>query len=93
MLGSLPRALAVDIPEVMVNALESLKQYLSYLFKGDRASMLKLYAYIVEKLQLLAPGLSAKETRTVRGLVLSSEVFPNFSDSERRSIRKRLCEP
>ncbi|KAL4891328.1 hypothetical protein BDV59DRAFT_203528 [Aspergillus ambiguus] len=90
MLGSLPRALAADIPEEMVTGLQNLRKYWSSLFKGDCGKMLRLDVPTVEKLQLLAPGLSAKDTLTVKGLVLSGEVFSNFSESERRSIWKRI---
>ncbi|KAF9883067.1 hypothetical protein FE257_004124 [Aspergillus nanangensis] len=82
-LGSLPRALAADIPEEMVTGLQNLKEYWSSIFKGDRGKMLRLDVYTVEKIPLLAPGLSTKETRTVQGLVLSGEVFSNFSEPER----------
>jgi hypothetical protein len=52
--------------------------------------MLKFDVSSVQRLQLLAPGVSSKDRKNVEGLVLSGEVFSNFSLSERKSIWKRM---
>jgi hypothetical protein len=54
--------------------------------------MMKIDCYTVETLQLLGPGVSRKDERTARGLILGGEVFANFSDAERLSIWEKLRE-
>jgi hypothetical protein len=52
--------------------------------------MLKIDLYTVEKLQGLAPSVSIKDAKIVKGLILSREVFLKFILSECKSIWKRL---
>lgn len=52
--------------------------------------MLKIDPYTVETLQGLAPSVSVKDAKAVKGLVLSGEVFSKFTSSERKAIWKRL---
>jgi hypothetical protein len=52
--------------------------------------MLKINLYIVEKLQGLAPSVSIKDAKIVKGLILSREVFLKFTLSKYKSIWKRL---
>ncbi|KAJ5369939.1 uncharacterized protein N7496_006031 [Penicillium cataractarum] len=89
-IGSLPQALAISCDEEIVHALNRLLKYWSSLVGHDRAKMLRIETHTVEKLQLLAPGVSSKDRTTVKGLVHSGEVFSNFTGSERSSIWKRL---
>ncbi|KAL5332201.1 hypothetical protein BJX70DRAFT_384851 [Aspergillus crustosus] len=58
--------------------------------RDDHAKMLKIDPYTVKRLQGMAPGVSAKDTRIVKGLVLSGEVFSKFTSSERKAIWRRL---
>jgi hypothetical protein len=44
----------------------------------------------VEKLQGLAPSVSIKDAKIIKGLILSREVFSKFISSEHKSIWKRL---
>ncbi|KAL5042076.1 hypothetical protein BDW71DRAFT_211535 [Aspergillus fruticulosus] len=77
-LGSLPRALATNCHEEMVYGLGSVLKLWSYYMRDDHADMLKVDPYTVERLQGLAPGVSAKDTKIVKGIVLSGEVFSNI---------------
>jgi hypothetical protein len=52
--------------------------------------MLKIDPHTVETLQGLAPCVSVKDAKVVKGLVLSGEVFSEFTSSERKAIWKRL---
>ncbi|KAL4810572.1 hypothetical protein BDV18DRAFT_47 [Aspergillus unguis] len=88
--GSLPRALATNCYEEMVHGLGSVLELWSYYMRGDQAMMLKIDPYTVERLQGMAPGVSAKDTKIVKGLVLSGEVFSKFTSSERKAIWRRL---
>ncbi|KAJ5346216.1 hypothetical protein N7452_004220 [Penicillium brevicompactum] len=89
-IGSLPQVLAIYCDEEIVHALDRLLQYWSALVGHDRAKMLKVDPLTMETLQLLAPGVSSKDRTTVKGLLHSGEVFSNFTESERRSIWKRM---
>ncbi|KAH2727859.1 hypothetical protein KXV31_004273, partial [Aspergillus fumigatus] len=88
--GSIPRAFATNCYEEMVHGLDSLLESWSYYVRGDRAKMLKIDPYTVETLQGLAPSVSVKDAKAVKGLVLSGEVFSKFTSSERKAIWKRL---
>ncbi|KAL5335653.1 hypothetical protein BJX70DRAFT_390567 [Aspergillus crustosus] len=89
-LGSLPKALATNCYEEMVHGLGSVLELWSYYMRGDHAKMLKIDPYTVERLQGMAPGVSAKDTRIVKGLVLSGELFSKFTSSERKAVWRRL---
>lgn len=52
--------------------------------------MLKIDPHTVEKLQGLAPSVSVKDEKVVEGLVVSGQVFSNFTSSERKAVWKRL---
>jgi hypothetical protein len=52
--------------------------------------MLKIDPHTVEKLQGLAPSVSVKDAKVVKGLVVSGQVFSDFTSSERKGIWKRL---
>ncbi|KAI2835487.1 hypothetical protein CBS11350_10013 [Aspergillus niger] len=88
--GSIPRALATNCFEEMVHGLGSLLESWSYYVRGDRAKMLKIDPQTVGKLQGLAPSVSVKDKKVVKGLVLSGQVFSNFTSCERRAVWKRL---
>ncbi|KAL5687471.1 hypothetical protein EMGR_001738 [Emarellia grisea] len=88
--GSIPRALATKCYEEMVHGLGSLLESWSCYVRGDRAKMLKIDPHTVETLQGLAPSVSVKDAKVVKGLVVSGEVFSNFTSSERKAIWKRL---
>ncbi|KAJ5944575.1 hypothetical protein N7516_004743 [Penicillium verrucosum] len=62
----------------------------SLLVGHDYTKILKVNPYTVEILQLLVPRVSSKDRTTVKGLIYSSEVFSNFTESERTLIWKRL---
>ncbi|KAJ5646732.1 hypothetical protein N7490_003104 [Penicillium lividum] len=89
-IGSFPQALAICCDEEIVHALNRLLQFWSSLLGNDRIKMLKVDPHTVETLQLLAPGVSSRDRTTVKGLVHSGEVFPEFTASERSLIWKRL---
>lgn len=84
------RALQNLFRQEMVHGLGSVLELWSYYMRGDQAMMLKIDPYTVERLQGMAPGVSAKDTRMVKGLVLSGEVFSKFTSSERKAIWRRL---
>lgn len=88
--GSIPRAFATNCYEEMVHGLDSLLESWSYYVRGDRAKMLKIDPYTVETLQGLAPSVSVKDAKAVKGLVLSGEVFSKFTSSERKAFSK-IC--
>jgi hypothetical protein len=52
--------------------------------------MLKINPYTVEKLQGFAPSVSTKDKKVVKGLVVSRQVFSNFTLSEHKAVWKRL---
>ncbi|KAF4210314.1 hypothetical protein CNMCM5878_004631 [Aspergillus fumigatiaffinis] len=88
--GSIPRALATNCYEEMVYGLGSLLESWSYYVRGDRAKMLKIDPHTVEKLQGLAPSVSVRDKKVVEGLVVSGQVFSNFTSAERKAVWKRL---
>jgi hypothetical protein len=52
--------------------------------------MLKIDPHTVEKLQGLAPSVSVTDKKVVKGLVVSGQVFSNFTSAERKAVWKRL---
>jgi hypothetical protein len=70
----------------MVHGLGSLLESWSYYVRGNHAKILKINLYTVEKLQGLAPSVSIKDAKIVKGLILSREVFSKFTLSEHKSI-------
>jgi len=52
--------------------------------------MKKIDLDTVDALQLLAPRKSRYDAKTARGLILSGQVFAEFSDEERRTIWNRI---
>ncbi|GFF96384.1 hypothetical protein IFM53868_08512 [Aspergillus udagawae] len=84
--GSIPRALATNCYEEMAHGLGSLLESWSYYVRGDRAKMLKIDPHTVEKLQGLAPSVSVKDAKVIKGLVVSGQVFSNFTSSERKAL-------
>jgi hypothetical protein len=50
--------------------------------------MLKIDPHTVEKLQGLAPSVSVKDAKVVKGLVVSGQVFSDFTSSERKAFSK-----
>ncbi|PGG98898.1 hypothetical protein GX51_06545 [Blastomyces parvus] len=89
-LGSLHRVLALNCDEEIVTYLTHVKQFWSSLVDDDRDKMMKIDLHTVEILQLLAPGVSRKDAKTVRGVVLGGEAFANFNDSDRAAIWNKL---
>ncbi|PKX96278.1 uncharacterized protein P174DRAFT_457089 [Aspergillus novofumigatus IBT 16806] len=74
--GSIPRALAMNCYEEMVHGLDSLLESWSYYVRGDCEKMLKIDLHT--------------DVKVVKGLVLSREVFSEFTSSECKAIWKRL---
>jgi hypothetical protein len=70
----------------MVHSLDSLMESWSYYVRGDHEKMLKIDPHTVETLQGLAPCVSVKDAKVVKGLVLSGEVFSEFTSSEHKAI-------
>ncbi|EQL28304.1 hypothetical protein BDFG_08923 [Blastomyces dermatitidis ATCC 26199] len=89
-LGSLHRVLALNCDEEIVTYLAHVKQFWSSLVDDDRDKMMKIDLHTVEILQLLAPGVSRKDAKTVRCVVLGGEAFTNFNDSDRAAIWNKL---
>ena len=52
--------------------------------------MAKVDQHTVETLQLMAPGASRVDAKTVHGWVLSGQIFSDFSEQERAAIWKNL---
>ena len=52
--------------------------------------MAKVDQHTVETLQLMAPGASHVDAKTVHGRVLSGQTFSDFSEQERAAIWKNL---
>ena len=52
--------------------------------------MMKIDHHTVKKLELMAPGVSREDARTVHGWVLSGEVLGEFSEAERSRMWERL---
>ena len=52
--------------------------------------MMKIDPHTVKKLELMAPGVSRADARTVRGWVISGEVLGAFSETERSQMWERM---
>ena len=74
----------------MVNGLNDLYEYWSSLVKHKRSKMLKIDPQTIQSLQLLAPGVSNKDRKLAKGLVLGGEAFSAFTSAERTSIWKLM---
>ncbi|KAA8642578.1 uncharacterized protein ATNIH1004_011523 [Aspergillus tanneri] len=89
-IGSLHRVLALKCREEIVHYLIYVREFWSFLANKNRSQMMRIDAHTVESLQLLAPGVSRKDAKIVRGLVLGGEAFSAFDDSERTAIWEKL---
>ncbi|KAJ5215343.1 uncharacterized protein N7498_001750 [Penicillium cinerascens] len=89
-LCSVSRALAIGCDEELVNGLNDLYEYWASLVKYKRSKMLKFDTHSIQALQLLGPGVSNKDRKTAKGLVLGGEAFPRFTSAERASIWKKM---
>ncbi|KAJ5940479.1 hypothetical protein N7516_000647 [Penicillium verrucosum] len=87
---SISRALAIGCDEELVIGLNDLYEYWSSLVKHKRSKMLKIDPRTIQSLQLLAPGVSNKDRKLAKGLVLSGEAFSAFTSAERTSIWKLM---
>ncbi|QGA15968.1 hypothetical protein EYB26_003635 [Talaromyces marneffei] len=87
-IGNLPRVIAVKCDEEIIHYLCFIKDFWSSLVEHDRSRMEKIDCMTVEKLQLLVPG--GLDRTKVKGLMLSGEAFPKFSQAERKSIWRVL---
>uniref|UniRef100_A0A093VIQ3 Uncharacterized protein n=1 Tax=Talaromyces marneffei PM1 TaxID=1077442 RepID=A0A093VIQ3_TALMA len=85
-IGNLSRVLALKCEEEIVHYLHFVKNFWCSLVHDDESQMSKIDSVTVERLQLLAPGISPGDRKVVQGLVLSGQVFGAFSAPERRSI-------
>ncbi|QKX63195.1 uncharacterized protein TRUGW13939_10364 [Talaromyces rugulosus] len=95
-IGNLPKVLALKCDEEIVHYLTMhVKKFWVSLVSADahhpdRAAMMKIDAHTVEKLELMAPGISRQDARTVKGWVLSGEVLRAFSETERNRMAEKL---
>jgi hypothetical protein len=70
----------------MVYSLGLLLESWSYYIRGNHIKILKINLHIMEKLQGLAPSVSIKDIKIIKGLILSREVFLKFISSKYKSI-------
>ncbi|KAH8689289.1 hypothetical protein BGW36DRAFT_401698 [Talaromyces proteolyticus] len=77
-IGNLSRVLALKCEEEIVHYLHFVKNFWSSLVHDDETQMNKIDSMTVERLQLLAPGISPGDRKVVQGLVLSGQVFDPY---------------
>ncbi|OJD09844.1 hypothetical protein ACJ73_10061, partial [Blastomyces percursus] len=76
-------------PELQ-NCLTYIKLSWSSFVGGSQSAMAKISRHDVEELQLMVPGISAADARTVEGLVLSGDLFFDFRRQERTTIWEEI---
>ncbi|KAH1539389.1 hypothetical protein KXX57_007401, partial [Aspergillus fumigatus] len=89
-LGSLNSVFALKCDEEIVHYLRVIWTFWAALANHDRTWMARIDTHTVDELQLYAPRASKVDWTTVKGKILSGEVFSNFSRSERASIWENL---
>ncbi|KAH2144445.1 hypothetical protein KXV68_005350 [Aspergillus fumigatus] len=89
-LGSLNSVFALKCDEEIVHYLRVIWTFWAALANQDRTWMARIDTHTVDELQLYAPRASKVDWTTVKGKILSGEVFSNFSRSERASIWENL---
>ncbi|KAH3487946.1 hypothetical protein KXW24_005904 [Aspergillus fumigatus] len=89
-LGSLNSVFALKCDEEIVHYLRVILTFWAALANHDRTWMARIDTHTVDELQLYAPRASKVDWTTVKGKILSGEVFSNFSRSERASIWENL---
>ncbi|KMU92146.1 hypothetical protein CIHG_09956 [Coccidioides immitis H538.4] len=89
-IGSLHQVITLNCDEEVIHYLEYVKKFWFSLVEGNLSKMMKINLHTVEALELLAPGVSHKDAKTMQGLVLRGEAFSNFDSSEHMAIWKKL---
>ncbi|KAF5857599.1 hypothetical protein ETB97_005528 [Aspergillus alliaceus] len=74
----------------IIHYLKHIETFWGTLVNFDCVQMAKIDLQTVDTLQLRAPKASKVDETTVEGLILSGEVFPEFSRLERTAIWERL---
>ncbi|KAL4936127.1 hypothetical protein BDV06DRAFT_228182 [Aspergillus oleicola] len=74
----------------VIHYLTHVKDFWAALVNRDRAQMALIDLHTVDTLQLYAPRACQVDRKTVKGKILSGEVFTNFSRSERATIWENL---
>ncbi|KAL4984462.1 hypothetical protein BDW68DRAFT_180652 [Aspergillus falconensis] len=89
-IGSLAKLMAVKCDEEILNYLGFIQEFWSSIVAPD--GLMRVDQQTVERLQLMAPGVSAADSREVHGLVISGQVFSDFTAAERELIWNKLKE-
>ncbi|PGG96174.1 hypothetical protein AJ79_09706 [Helicocarpus griseus UAMH5409] len=84
------RLIAITSIEHILNYLGFVKESWSSWVNHDLEAMKKISRDDVERLELMAPGISRVDAKAVCGLVLSGQAFAGFSQSERMAIWSRM---
>ncbi|KKY25343.1 hypothetical protein UCRPC4_g01868 [Phaeomoniella chlamydospora] len=84
------RIVALKCDEEILHALKHIQTFWSSLVNGVLESLAKIDQHTVETLQLLAPGISRSEARNVHGLILSGQIFKEFTETERLAIYEKV---
>ncbi|KAI2043037.1 hypothetical protein LOZ43_006688 [Ophidiomyces ophidiicola] len=91
-LGGLGPVFSAKCDEEIINYLTYVWVFWSSLVDNDQSAMGKIDQHTVETIQLTAPGACTTDSRKVHGLIISGEVFRNFSSREREAIWGKLEE-
>ncbi|KAL4744558.1 hypothetical protein BDW72DRAFT_208921 [Aspergillus terricola var. indicus] len=87
-IGSLAKLMAVKCDEEILNYLRFIQEVWSSIVTPE--GLVRVDQQTVERLQLMAPGVSAADSREVHGLVISGQVFSEFTAEERELIWNKL---
>ncbi|KAL3430341.1 hypothetical protein BDV09DRAFT_199731 [Aspergillus tetrazonus] len=87
-IGSLANLMAIKCDEGILNHLRFIQEFWSSIVTPD--GLMRVDQQTVERLQLMAPGVSAADSRVVHGLVISGQVFSEFTVEERELIWNKL---
>ncbi|KAJ5117538.1 hypothetical protein N7448_011170 [Penicillium atrosanguineum] len=90
-IGSLNHVMALRCDEEIIHYLQHVKRFWSTLVDGNRDQMAKIDLHTVKALQLKAPAACSKDSRAVKGLILSGEVFSHFTETERHTIWDKMA--
>ncbi|KMU81600.1 hypothetical protein CISG_09213 [Coccidioides immitis RMSCC 3703] len=69
-IGSLHQVITLNCDEEVIHYLGYVKKFWFSLVEGNLSKMMKINLHTVEALELLAPGVSHKDAKTMQGLVL-----------------------
>ncbi|KFY04073.1 hypothetical protein O988_01015 [Pseudogymnoascus sp. VKM F-3808] len=85
-ISTLHTVMALNCDEEVIHYLKHIKEFWHRLLHGDNNALRKVDQATVKALELKSPRYSRRDARVIQGLLMSGQIFAEFSRSEREVI-------